>query len=81
MSQHCKNICLNLAVPKNTEKNHSMYVEHKHCSICLVFLKIDDNICPCCRSRLGTRPKTKREKEVYDAHMKSLIVSKIRSKK
>ena len=86
MSQVCKNICHNMAVPVKRIKGFSMYVENKHCSTCSVvgtpiFLKIDDNICPCCRSKLGTRPKTKREKEVYDTHMKSLIISKIRSKK
>lgn len=85
MSQFCKGICKKTAVPVIKEKNHSMYIDNKHCSTCSttgnpIFFKTKEIICPCCRSRLGIKPKRKSEKEVYEIH-KSLITSKKEDKK
>ena len=66
MSQFCKGICKDISVIRRP-KEGSMYARgFKHCSICVVFFQQEDNICKCCRTRLGTRPKTKREKDAFD---------------
>ena len=51
----------------NTRKSHknSYRLGYKRCRICDMYIKHNDNRCPCCRSLLATNPKnnkTRREK-------------------
>ena len=35
----------------------------KYCIICAVWIRIDENFCPCCRTQLRTKPRTRKGKE------------------
>lgn len=33
----------------------------KRCNMCEIFIEFEGNVCPCCNSRLSTRPKIGRK--------------------
>ncbi len=35
-------------------------IGQKWCSLCALFLLAEDNTCPCCKTRLGTKARSKK---------------------
>jgi len=74
----CKGECEGKMVRQIKTKDSSMYaLGYKNCKQCGGFLKTSVIFCECCGTKLRVKPKTKREKEVYERCMKNLSSSKI----
>ena len=57
----CINICQKLKVPKPGQGSTRYGSGQKYCSHYQVFMKIDENRCPCCKYLLKTRSTKRRE--------------------
>jgi len=58
----CREICLKLKILK--PRNTSPYaLGLKLCTHCEIFLKWSGEICPCCKTKLRTIPRSKAQKE------------------
>ena len=65
MGQICHGLCERL---KSTSiRNNLRYkMGHKRCSLCAHFFITDEIRCPCCKTRLRVKPRTKKR---YLKHM------------
>ncbi|KAF6243169.1 hypothetical protein C6988_04760 [Nitrosopumilus sp. b1] len=66
MAQVCKGFCEDYQAEKTMLR--LKYAEgQKRCTLCALFIKYDGDRCPCCRSKLRTKPRnsSKPKKVVY----------------
>jgi hypothetical protein len=56
----CKGICINHEAIRGF--GYRYFEGQKRCQVCCVFLKWDVLWCPCCSTRLRTRPRSSRGK-------------------
>lgn len=60
MVQMCRGLCGRFK--SATISNNLRYkIGQKWCSLCTLFFKTDENICPCCKTRLRSKPRSKRD--------------------
>ena len=52
----CNGICERYKFKGRTYKG-GWYGKAKRCSVCALFIVCDGFICPCCKSKLATRPR------------------------
>ena len=64
MTNSCKGVCdkYRATLPPNKIRYRS---GQKYCSVCSCFFIIEDIRCPCCRTKLRTRPRTRRCKKIW----------------
>ncbi|MDH5697393.1 MAG: hypothetical protein OEY54_02575 [Nitrosopumilus sp.] len=61
----CCGVCIRYKAKKPTDRDLSRYeAGQKYCSYCVVFMKVDELRCPCCKKQLKTRSKNKAIREV-----------------
>lgn len=68
---NCKGVCIKYKASTSLKNNHySHYLSnHKRCQVCQIFLNwMKDSRCPCCKSKLRTKPRNSKIKE--DFHRK-----------
>ena len=56
----CNEICLKFKAVKSTKKNTRYALGQKRCNACGVFMEWEGITCPCCGSKLRTRPRGSR---------------------
>lgn len=59
MAQVCRGMCEQLRVTTFTDKLHYKRGQ-KWCSRCARFFLVDNIVCPCCKTRLRTKPRNKK---------------------
>lgn len=61
----CKGICIRHKA-STSKNNRSHYLSnHKRCQICQIFMKWEASFaCPCCGSRLRSKPRNKKYKNL-----------------
>lgn len=65
---NCKGKCILHKASRSLKNSHySHYLSnHKRCQVCQIFLKWDkDSRCPCCKSKLRTKPRNSKIKERF----------------
>ncbi len=60
MAQICRGLCERL---KSTSfSNNLRYkIGQKWCSLCALFFFTEENTCPCCKTRLRSKPRNKKD--------------------
>lgn len=59
MGQTCNGICHSLKADSFTNKLRYK-IGQKWCSLCALFFITEENSCPCCKTRLRTKPRSKK---------------------
>lgn len=59
MVQMCRGICERLKQASFTN-NLRYKIGQKWCSLCALFFFTEENACPCCKTRLRTKPRSKK---------------------
>ncbi|KAA2281390.1 hypothetical protein E5N71_14485 [Candidatus Nitrosocosmicus sp. SS] len=66
----CKGICIRHKASKSRKSNSHYLLNHKRCQICQIFLEWKAGFkCPCCGSKLRTKPRNKKFKNMYREDM------------
>ena len=60
MAQTCKGLCSRLK-PKSIVGNLRYKIGQKWCSLCALFFLTDEVMCPCCKTRLRSKPRSKND--------------------
>ncbi len=64
MKKSCKGICDRYKAPKHNDGG--LYSNgHKRCNTCEIYLKTENNKCPCCENLLRTKPRNGKYKEPF----------------
>lgn len=64
MKRSCRGICDRYKSPKHN--GGGLYTNgHKRCNTCEIYLKTEQNRCPCCENLLRTKPRNGRYKEPF----------------
>jgi len=59
MAQICKGICHRLKADSFTN-NLRYKIGQKWCSLCALFFATEEHSCPCCKTRLRSKPRSKK---------------------
>ncbi len=59
MTQTCKGVCERLK-PKSLTNNLRYKFGQKWCSLCALFFFSKEIMCPCCKTRLRSKPRSKK---------------------
>ncbi len=59
MAQTCKGVC-ERQKPVSFTNNLRYKTGQKWCSLCALFLLTEENTCPCCKTRLRTKARSKK---------------------
>jgi len=71
MRRSCRGICDRFSCPKHNIGG--LYTTgHKRCNICEIYLKTEENKCPCCENFLRNRPRNGRYKEPFRVYVKEV---------
>ena len=60
MVQMCKGICERIKSTSFTN-NLRYKIGQKWCSLCALFFFTEENTCPCCKTRLRTKARSKKD--------------------
>ena len=60
MVQMCRGLCDRLKSTSFTN-NLRYKIGQKWCSLCALFLQTKENTCPCCKTRLRTKARSKKD--------------------
>lgn len=55
----CRGLCERLKAASFTN-NLRYKIGQKWCSLCALFFFTEENICPCCKTRLRSKPRSKK---------------------
>ena len=59
MAQTCKGLCIRFK-PSSFAGNLRYKIGQKWCSLCALFFITEEVMCPCCRTRLRSKPRSKK---------------------
>ena len=59
MAQTCNGLCERLK-PKGISNNLRYLSGQKWCSLCALFFNTEEYVCKCCKTRLRSKPRSKR---------------------
>lgn len=59
MAQVCKGVCEHIHAMTYTGKMHYQR-GHKWCACCARFFLVKNIVCPCCKTRLRTKPRSRK---------------------
>ncbi len=64
--RNCRGICERFSAPKHVNGEGGLYGSgHKRCNTCEIYLKTEEQECPCCSNQLRNRPRNGRYKEKF----------------
>jgi len=59
MAQTCNGLCIRFK-PDSLSSNLRYKIGQKWCSLCALFFFTTEYICPCCKTKLRSKPRSKR---------------------
>ncbi len=66
---HCNNICKQYTVNRDNKNPRKYTAGQKRCHQCEIFIDWSGIYCPCCNNKLRTKPRTSRNRKVYQEIM------------